>query len=288
MAEEAFVKNLLSTISSQPVVYGDDYQQPAHNSLKRVPVLPLDVPPPPERRQAAPIASSSSSISVTFKSTKPPLSFSLTVTPADSISSIKNQVAAQAGAPPAIAQRLLLKGKALADGKLLQEYNVKDGDTVNLMVKPGFSWDPNSPSSSTNELSPTVTDPTALSPNSISPAPSRSASPNPSKKHTRIPSVVLSPSPSSENLALKPADITLDLEPTPSTMAPEMLSTYHATVSKPEFWKGLLTYLRSQFPDEHDALHGFEDFLRTSKSFLTAHEIAKIRDLVGVVGMSGT
>lgn len=38
-AEEAFARTLLSTISTQPVTYPDDYQQPPGNSLKRVPVL---------------------------------------------------------------------------------------------------------------------------------------------------------------------------------------------------------------------------------------------------------
>ena len=59
--------------------------------------------------------------------------------PTDTIQAIKAQLASEAGAPPADVQRLLLKGKALADAKLLKEYDVKDGDTVNLMVKPGFA-----------------------------------------------------------------------------------------------------------------------------------------------------
>ena len=77
-----------------------------------------------------------------FKSTKPVQSYTLSVQPTDTIAQIKTQLAATPGAPPADAQRLLLKGKALADAKLLQEYAVKDGDTINLMIKPGFEWDP--------------------------------------------------------------------------------------------------------------------------------------------------
>lgn len=45
---------------------------------------------------------------------------------------------------------------------------------------------------------------------------------------------------------------------------------------------------RAEFPNEKDALLAFEDFLRASKGILTASEIAKIRDQVGVVGMGGT
>lgn len=38
-AERTFAKAFLNTISTQPVTYPDDYQQPSEHSLKRVPVL---------------------------------------------------------------------------------------------------------------------------------------------------------------------------------------------------------------------------------------------------------
>jgi UV excision repair protein RAD23 len=40
-AEQAFVTTFLNTLSSQPVIYADDYQQPPKHSLKKVPVLPV-------------------------------------------------------------------------------------------------------------------------------------------------------------------------------------------------------------------------------------------------------
>jgi UV excision repair protein RAD23 len=46
--------------------------------------------------------------------------------------------------------------------------------------------------------------------------------------------------------------------------------------------------IRTEFSSDSDALIAFEDFLRASKGGLTASEIAKIRDHVGVVGMAGT
>lgn len=49
-----------------------------------------------------------------------------------------------------------------------------------------------------------------------------------------------------------------------------------------------LIQFRAEFPNEGDALIAFEDFLRASKGGMTANEIAKIRDHVGVVGMAGT
>ena len=47
-------------------------------------------------------------------------------------------------------------------------------------------------------------------------------------------------------------------------------------------------FSRSEFQNEADALNAWEEFLRVSKGDLTASEIAKIRDHVGVVGMAGT
>jgi len=45
---------------------------------------------------------------------------------------------------------------------------------------------------------------------------------------------------------------------------------------------------RSEFPNRGDASIAFEDYLAASKGVLTASEIAKIRDFVGVIGMAGT
>ncbi|KAF8155991.1 hypothetical protein B0H34DRAFT_715711 [Crassisporium funariophilum] len=298
-AEKAFARTFLNTLATQPITYADDYQQLPEHSLKRVPVLPIAVPPPPERKpQLEASGSSSASISLTFKSLKPSASFTLTIAPTDSISSIKAQLAAQPSAPPADVQRLLLKGKVLADGKLLKEYGIKDGDTVNLMLKPGSNWDPTqpsapSPSASAASLSPMDASP-SLSPNpnvfgsgSLDP----DARPKQGRKHQRIPSVVLSPSPSSETPGAVEKDImlTLDAGVLPSPIAqPETMSTYHETVAQPEFWERLYAFLKNEFQTEADMLLAFEDFLCATKGSLTASEIAKIRDQVGVIGMAGT
>lgn len=273
-AELAFVKNFAHILASAPVQYPDDFQQPLQNWLKRVPTLPVDLPKPPQRTQ--PQASTSSSITVTFKSIKPPKSYTLSVAPTDPIASIKAQLAAQPGAPPADAQRLLLKGKALADSKLLREYAVSDGDTVNLLLKPGFAWDPSAtPPQPANETE------TEMNVNT-----KRAGA------HSRVPSVVLSPSPSGSFPDEKPVDILLTLDtstiPTPSLSPEASSSTYHDTIVKPEFWEHLLTFLRSEFQNYEDATQAWEDFLRVSKGTLTPGQIAKIRDHVGVVGMAGT
>jgi len=290
-AEQAFVKTFLNTLSTQPIAYADDYQQPPESWLKKVPVLPIPVPAPPARKQSE-ASTSSASISVVFKSLKPPASYSISIQPTDTIASIKAFLASQPTAPPADVQRLLLKGKALADNKLLKEYNIKDGDIVNLMVKPGFVWDPTKPAAAPAATpSPLPSPLLSPSPSSIDQklSPTSNSDVKPAKKgHQRIPSVVLSPSPSSENLREKPMDITLTLDNTSPSLPSESLSTYHNTVAKPEFWERLHTFLRSEFRTDGDVLLAFEDFLCASKGTLTAFEIAKIRDHVGVVGMAGT
>lgn len=202
------------------------------------------------------------SISLVFKSLKPAATFTLSVQPTDSISTIKAQLSSLPSAPPADAQRLLLKGKALQDGKLLKEYNIKDGDTLNIVIKPGLNWNPTAgagaaPAMSSNP-SPSSLSPLS-SPNPPPPQPqgfgsgtlnpqARPSTTTSSKgKHTRIPSVVLSPSPSLDSLrgtgVEKDILITLDSDPLPSPQS-ETLTTFHETVSNPDFWQRLYDFLK--------------------------------------------
>jgi ubiquitin-like protein 4 len=227
----------------------------------------------------------------------------LSVQPTDTIQAIKSQLASEPGAPPADVQRLLLKGKALADAKLLKEYDVKDGDTVNLMVKPGFVWDPtatSTPEAAKSEESapPTIT---------LVPEPKESRA---RQGHGRIPSVVLSPSPSLTPLAdEKLVDIPLLLDTSnipPSSISSAPDTPYHTVISQPEFWDRLYSFLRcalgrtivrssrvlkgicsSEFANEGDAGQAWEDFFCASKGSLSVSEIAKIRDKLGVIGMAG-
>ncbi|KAH7910113.1 hypothetical protein BJ138DRAFT_1136226 [Hygrophoropsis aurantiaca] len=287
-AELVFVRSFIKALSAQPVQYADDYLQPPQNSLKKVPVLPIPLPPVPQRSAKAE-TSAVASIDITFKSLKPPQSFTLAVQPTDTIVDIKAQLASQPRAPPADAQRLLLKGKALADAKLLKEYNIKDGDTINLMVKPGFDWDPSKSTSSFPSAPSSDNMQSVLLPES-EPSPKLGTG----HRHQRTPSIVLSPSPSVVSLEpeTKPQldiNLTLDTSSIPTaSLSPGSRSTYQSTISEPGFWDRLYSFLRTEFSNDDDALTAFEDFLRASKGGLTASEIAKIRDHVGVVGMAGT
>lgn len=236
-AERTFAKTFLNMLSTQSITYSDDYQQPPELSLRKVPVLPIAVPPPPEREpQLQPSGSSSASISLVFKSLKPQATFTISVRPTDTISAIKTQLSAEPSAPPAEAQRILFKGKALADGKLLKEYNnIKDGDTINLMVKPGYDWNT-----------------TARS-----------------------------------GVGEKGIILTIDPGVLPSpVLQPGTMSTYHHTLSRPEFWERLHDFLKNEFRTPEDVHSAFENFLCAAEGSLTASEVAKIRDQVGVIGLA--
>jgi len=292
-AELAFVKKFVENLSAQPVNYADDFQPPLEDYLQRVPTLPIPVPPPPERKEPVD-AGPTGAISISIKSVKPAWSHTLSVHAADTIATIKTSLASLPGAPPADSQRLLLKGKALADAKLLKEYDIKEGDTVTLMVRAGSVWDPSSvaappPASDANTPAITTTAEPEVEPQTITLVPEQTTKSR--HGHTRIPSVVLSPSPSLTPVAdEKLVDIPLILDTSaipPSSLQPGPDTPYHAKLSQPEFWERLYTFLRTEFSTESDTASAWEDFFCASKGTLSVSEIAKIRDKVGVIGMAG-
>jgi hypothetical protein len=241
----------------------------------------IDLPPPPARLPA-PAASSSAAIALTIKSLKPAASFSVSASPADSVAALKALLAAQPRAPPADAQRLLLKGKALADAKLLRDYDVADGATLTLSLKPGTVWDPSAAPTPAPKTMPAPTplntsmaappSPGSLSPRTLSPVraetelppapspplvaltmpppePDSGGSGGKKRGHSRIPSVVLSPSPSGGSPGNeRPADIPLTFDttaiPTASEQAGPPKPMYHATVADPAFWERMYAFLR--------------------------------------------
>jgi len=282
--EAGFLKNFVGIIANQPVSYPDDFQAPPDQSLRRIPVVPFPLPEPPKPEEVG--STSAESLSIVIKSLKPPKTYTLAVQSSDSIADIKSYLASQPGAPPVDLQRLLLKGKALADAKLLKEYNIKDSDTVNLMVKPGYDQ---------NQLpeSPGLDIPTSTPGTPAEKSPSSTLEPGttrPTERHRRVPSVILSPSPNS--LAPlrdgAPVDVALSLDDEdilPPVQAPP--TPYQNVISSPDFWGDLLDFLGQRFSSRSDVENAFEEFFRASKNSLTAHQIARIRDHVGVTGMAG-
>jgi ubiquitin-like protein 4 len=246
------------------------------------------------------------------KSSKPPASFTIIVSPTEPIATVKKAIAAIPGGPPTDVQRLLFKGKALADGKLLKEYAISDGETVNIMTKPGFVWStfPVSPTSKpTSDESMTPPPPPQVrSPGNLAvPTPmagtevtnsqlKRNGSRSKSRTHSRsnsanIPELILSPTPPGINVDDAPQPVLLTVDPaavsTPSS-PPGAASSYQKTLSQPTFWVNLYGFMKKEFENREDSATAFEDFLLASKGNLTATQIAAIRDSVGVLGMAGT
>lgn len=122
---------------------------------------------------------------------------------------------------------------------------MQEGDTVNLMVKPGVNWDPSKP-----KETPILQPKPRLPAESMSGLTVGGEGGTPAKKtrHSRTPSIVLSPSPSSDIPGAGPEkDILLTLDSAadlPPTVPVETLSTFHNTVAKPDFWERLLAFLR--------------------------------------------
>lgn len=117
------------------------------------------------------------------------------------------------------------------------------------MLKPGFDWNP-SATTTTKYTDIEMSDNTTSIPNPFGGA---KLDPNvksggEKKRHQRIPSVVLSPSPSGESPGVVEKDIMLTLDPPVSPGGQsEQLSTYHETVADPLFWERLYVFLKSVF-----------------------------------------
>ncbi len=120
------------------------------------------------------------------------------------------------------------------------------------MVKPGVNWDPTKPKE------PEIKQPkpklAAESMSGLTVA-GEGGSAARKQRHSRTPSIVLSPSPSLDVPgAPQEKDILLTLDSAaelPPKVPVETLSTFHDTAAKPEFWQKLLVFLRLVCTDIH-------------------------------------
>lgn len=189
-------------------------------------------------------------------------------------------MAAQAGAPPADAQRLLLKGKALADAKLLKEYDLADGAVVHLMIKPGAIASPPAPAPA--PAAPVAVDAAAAAADVAPPPSSLSATPVSRHGHQRTPSLTIT----TPQEGASPTEVPSEYAFTSNSelASPVSSRAFHETASNPEFWTKVFQLCESEFAHEDDARTVFDTFLVAMKGRLSASESAKIRDVVGVAG----
>jgi hypothetical protein len=184
----------------------------------------------------------------------------------DSVEDLKALVAAQPGAPPAANQRLVLKGKALADSKLLKEYDLADGAVIHLMMKPGSVPVP-----------PPVNTSLSATPSAGSSIPPRSPT------RADAPHLTLTTAADGAQPTEVPEGLDFDDAAPPSPISSK---AFHDTASSPEFWGKVHALCHDEFAHPSDADTVFDTFLVAMKGRLTASESAKIRDVVGVAGKS--
>ncbi|KIM19459.1 hypothetical protein M408DRAFT_83529 [Serendipita vermifera MAFF 305830] len=300
--DEALFLSQIEALRSLPVVFSDSYQAPPNLWPSRIPVLGV-ILPPPEKKAAGNAANLAEVLNVTFKSLKPAYSVTLPIQPADSIQALKSTLTSQASSPLTNSTlRLLLKGKALLDSKLVKDYDIKDGSVINVMATAAPPSAP--PVNNSMGLSAADRDPVpaAASPNLGATSPSLSAGGPPGHKRriSDIPAVTLSPAgtPAATTPLLQPVSLTADplthlpLTPPAPSGAAASSHPFHQTMASPTFWKELRGFLEVKFGKEAGGRTGdgdaaFEEFLRSAKGSLSPHEIAKIRDEVGISGMGG-
>jgi hypothetical protein len=186
-------------------------------------------------------------ISITIKCLKPPLTYTLSsISISDPISTLKATLSSSnPSAPPPDVQRLLFKGKALVDNKLLKEYEgITDGAVVNMMVKAG--WTPGS-SSSTPSLSSTSAVANEETPRAPGQSHTRTASSSSIPSETppadptspsAIPSLTLS-MPSSSQQTPMPINSTQV-----STVNTTTSKHYHDVVADPRMWTELYAFAK--------------------------------------------
>ncbi|KAG8877163.1 hypothetical protein FRB98_006852 [Tulasnella sp. 332] len=328
--ELAFLKTQALALQNIPVTFDNDYQPALADVPKRV--LPFQVslavvsmlitilppptkPQPPKTIQTDPSSStghraslSRGGVTLIIKSTKPSLSFTLQAHPTDTIAQIKAQLAKEhLRAPVSDDQRLLLKGKVLADAKLLKEYPISSDSTTNitLMTKQGSTWTGEERTATT---SPGITvdgvpaggEVVVAEPETIvQPTPKNLARPSGGHGHARsmsgaadempVPSVTLSPTPdpSTQGHPAMHLDMDLNMIADPPRAMTPTAEGFHHVISDPSFWQSLMQFLKGQFKTPDDAQIAWEDFFLASKNHLSPNEIAKIRDVTGAVAMAG-
>ena len=232
-------------------------------------------------------------IQLTIKSTKPALSFSLSVPSTSSIAAAKARLAAQdSSAPAPEAQRWILKGKAMGDTKLLKEFAIADGAaTVNLMVsKPAAGPTATPPALDLPPAAASAADP--ASPSSVA------SGPDPAFLGP-IPSLTLStdPMPSPTNPTAPKLSIETDLLANNADFLPPSTATggdseaFISTVGDPELWIETYALLLRRFGNdekgEREAKKVWEAWLMGARDWIQPGTKALIREKTGISAMGG-
>ncbi|OCF30820.1 hypothetical protein I317_03671 [Kwoniella heveanensis CBS 569] len=275
--ERAFIKRYTEGLSSHKVEYPADFSTPLEDRPRKVAVVGVDVAEPPNvESMDVDSGAQDNTVQLTIKSLRPSLTITLSAQLTDTVSDLKSAIASSSSnAPSADTQRLLLKGKALTDTKLLKEYDITSGATLHLMVKAAAPASVSTTDTRATETGLTSDEATFPPPSSASPAP---------------PALTITTSLDSSSTAGTSMPLSvLDSAAPPTGPQPQVSSaTFHTTVADPAFWQKIHALCVSEFAYEEEADSAWETFLVSMKGRLSAGEAARIRDVVGVSGMGGS
>ncbi|TIA92897.1 hypothetical protein E3P99_00394 [Wallemia hederae] len=249
-----WISSIYKSIQSKPITIPanakPDLSQRA--SKPYIVDIPLaEVPKPQPSSSAGPV-----SLTVTVKNIKASQSTEITVQSTSTIKDIKKGVVDASLASSIDSQRLLLKGKALMDDKLVKDYDsLANGSVLTLMLKPGSA---------------PVSAPTS--------APASTPASTSTSQQPQIPQVELS-SADSDTTRHAPDPVIQ------SQSEQAHKSDYDSVLSDSAFWKKLNTFLTSEFKNEEYGRRTLETFFLSIKPSLTASEIALIREQAGFEAM---
>ncbi|KAI9365084.1 hypothetical protein BD770DRAFT_377751 [Pilaira anomala] len=133
-----FINFYLEALSPKSVRYGEDYLSRTlpTNRIKRVPISPVVEQAPVTTTTSTTTADTKEpKLQVTIKVLKPSSTFTIAgLNSTDTIHQLKQRIYQQQSSLPVNRQRLLIKGKVLADQKTLSELAINESTIIHLMV----------------------------------------------------------------------------------------------------------------------------------------------------------
>ncbi|KAG0173071.1 hypothetical protein DFQ28_009241 [Apophysomyces sp. BC1034] len=137
--EQSFITQYLDSLSTRSVRFGEDYIPRTLPSPLRVKRRPVAVTK--NKSTESPVVAKETTttpagtLELTIKVLKPASQFKLSNALAtDTVATLKQRIYQLQTSLPANRQRLLLKGKALADQKTLSDYGISNGSVIHLMA----------------------------------------------------------------------------------------------------------------------------------------------------------
>ncbi|GAA5907865.1 ubiquitin family protein [Sporobolomyces salmoneus] len=281
LAEElAAFKATAGLLATQKIRFSSNYVPPLQDRHRKPTLVnvPVCEPPSTSSEDQDESGASDEQIQLTIKSSKPPLTFTISASPTSTILSLKQQLAdshSSKGAPAAEGQRWILKGKSMGDQKLLKEFSVQDGAVINLMVTKTVP----PPSSSSATTTTTNDDPEEATAQAV---PSLTLS-EPSA----------SESSSSQTTATMKPTISLDNLPPPSHTNASVHSSaaYRDRIQDPDLWEEVRSLLEKRFEGvenkDAESQQAWEAMLAGCQEWIDPGKKALIREKVGYSAMGG-